>query len=132
MKKLSLVLSALFVGGLSLGVQAQPTVTSTATGGANGSIVPTIQANVNLPTSVQVPVNVLGNQQAALVNNQNANQANQNSVGNAAAAASLTRGGGLLVGIPGGTLDPSASAGNSSYQDNYTPTHIHQGAGFDF
>jgi hypothetical protein len=123
MKRVSLVLASLFIGGLSAGAFAHPTVTSTATGGANNSTIPTFQLNANLPSSTQLPINIGGNQQAAAVNNQNANQANQNSVGNAAAAASLTSG--SLYGAY-----TSASAGNKSYQNNYTPTHIHQGAFF--
>jgi hypothetical protein len=119
MKRVSIVLASLFIGGLSAGAYAQ-TISNSATGGANHSIVPTFQANVNAPTSVQLPINVLGSQHADLVSNQNTNQSNQNSVGNAAAATTFSGLGGLGLGS-----SSDANAGNTSYQGIYTPTFIH-------
>jgi hypothetical protein len=83
MKHIPLALAGLVIGGLSAGAHA-----ATVTGGANHSLMPTIQTNVNVPVNVQVPVNIGGTQQVSLVNNQNTNQANQNTVGNAAGAGS--------------------------------------------
>lgn len=105
MKPVTLVFATLLIGSLSVGAHAAPL----ANGGANGSLVPTIQTNVNAPTNVQIPINVLGNQQAVLVNNQNTNQLNQNTVGNAAAAK-----GGL------------ANASNTGLLANNSPARIGQ------
>jgi hypothetical protein len=125
MKRIVTILASLCIGGLSAGAYAL-TLTNSATGGANHSSVPTWQLNANGPTSVQLPVNIgsTASQHADLVSNQNTNQANQNSVGNAAAATTVSGATGTpWLEIPGSSSNSSsANAGNtlSQYNDSYT------------